>query len=139
MKRSILLVPILLFVFCLSACRNKTVLLLTKKWDCVQVDNIIPPGTKIVSAKDSADAEQLKIILSSLNWTFKKNMKFECAISDRVTSVGRYELIEQDKIMICTDSKNNINRYIIKSISEEELVLSGNAENTNLVMHFRPH
>ena len=130
---------LLLFVISISSCRNKTVLLLTKQWDCVQVENIIPPNAKLLSAKDSADAEQLKILLTSLSWTFKKNMKYECAVSNRITSEGRYELIQEDKIMLCTDENNNTKRYIIKAISENELVLSGNAENTNLVMHFRPH
>lgn len=140
MKRSFLLVPVLLFLISFNSCRNKTVLLLTKKWDCVQVENIIPPGTQMLSAKDSADAEQLKALLVSLNWTFKKNMKYECAINDRITTQGRYELMEEDKIMVCIpESKNGINRYIIKSISENDLVLSGNADNTNIIMHFKPH
>lgn len=140
MKRSLFLIPTLFLLLCFSACRNKTVLLLTKKWDCVQVENIIPPGTKMLSAKDSAEAEQLKILLVSLNWTFKKNMRYECAINDRITTQGRYELIEEDKIMLCIpDSKNGINRYIIRSVSENDLVLSGNADNTNIIMHFKPH
>lgn len=140
MKPALLLVPILFFLIGFSSCRNKTVLLLTKKWDCVQVENIIPPGIQILSAKDSAEAEQLKMLLVSLNWTFKKNMKYECAINDRITTQGSYELMQEDKLLVCTpDSKDGINRYIIRSVSENELVLSGNAANTSLVLHFRPH
>jgi hypothetical protein len=123
-----------------SSCRNKTVVLLTKKWDCMQVDNIVPRDTELLSARDSASAEQLKYVLQSVNWTFKNNMRYECAVNDRVTVQGKYELLEDDKIMICTpESKNNINRYIIKSLSENELVLSGRAENTNVILHFKPH
>ena len=123
-----------------SSCRNKTVLLLTKKWDCVQVDNIVPPGTKFLSAKDSANAEQLKTVLQSITWTFKNNMKYECAIDNRVTVEGKYELLEDDKVLICTPkSKNNINRYSINLLTEDELVLSGQAENTSLTLHFRPN
>ena len=67
---------ILFFVLTLfNSCRNKTVILLTKKWDCVQVDNIVPPNTKMLSSKDSANAEQLKFLLQSINWTFKDRMK----------------------------------------------------------------
>jgi len=139
MKQLIFSTLLLFLIIASSSCRNKTVELLTKKWDCVQVENIIPPGTKLLSAKDSADAEQLRILLTSLSWTFKKNMKYECTVSNRITSEGRYELIEGDKIMICTDENNNTRRYIIKTISENDLVLSGNAENTNIIMHFRPH
>lgn len=130
---------IFLFLLLIS-CTNKTVQLLNKKWDCIQVDNIVPPNTKMLSSKDSANAEQLKAVLLNLNWTFKDRMKYECALNDRVTVTGKYELLENDKIMVCTsDSKNAVNRYIIKSLTENELVLSGNAENANLVLHFKPH
>jgi hypothetical protein len=137
------LIPTALFFFALilfNSCRNKTVVLLTKKWDCVQVDNIVPPDTRFLSAKDSADAEQLKAVLISINWTFKNNMRYECAVNSRVTVQGKYELLEDDKVMICTsESKNSVNRYIIKTLTENELVLSGSAENTSVVLHFRPH
>ena len=123
-----------------SSCRNKTVILLTQKWDCVQVDNIVPPNTKMLTAKDSADAEQVKMLLLSLNWTFKSRMKYECALNDRVTVQGKYELQGNDKILVCTpESKHSINRYIIKTLTADELVLAGNADNTNVVHHFRPH
>jgi hypothetical protein len=137
------LVPFFLLFFMLiffSSCRNKTVVLLTKKWDCVQVDNIIPPDTKMLTAKDSADLEKLKTVLQNISWTFKNNMRYECALNERITMQGKYELQEQDKIMVCTpESKNSSNRYIIKSLTTNELVLAGNAENTNVVLHFKPH
>ena len=47
----------------LSACRNKTVVLLTKKWDCVQVENILPPDTKFQSPEDSANAIDRKSVV----------------------------------------------------------------------------
>ena len=130
----------ILFSFLFSSCHNKTVELLAKKWDCVQVDNIVPPNAKMLSAKDSADSEQLKTLLQSINWTFKSNMSYECAVNSRVTVQGKYELLENDKIIICTpESENGSNRYIIKSLTADELVLEGNAENTNVVLHFRPN
>jgi hypothetical protein len=53
---------------------------------------------------------------------------------------GKYELIANDRIMVCTpESKNGSNRYIIKSLTADDLVLEGNAENTNVVLHFKPH
>lgn len=134
---SILLFFIPLIFF--NSCRNKTVLLLTKKWECVQVENIIPPNTTLQSPEDSANSVQLQVLLQSLNWTFKNNMKYECALGSRVTVNGRYELMENDKIIVCTpESKNNINRYIIKSLTENELVLSGSAGNASLILHFKP-
>jgi len=115
-------------------------MLLTKKWDCVQVDNIVPPDAKNLTAKDSANAEQVKALLLSLNWTFKDRMKYECALNNRITMQGKYELLENDKLLVCTsESKSSINRYIIKSLTADELVLAGNAENTNVVLHFKPH
>ena len=67
-------------------------------------------------------------------------MKYECALNDRVTVQGKYELQGDDKILVCTpESGNSINRYIIKSLTADELVLAGNAENQNVVLHFKPH
>lgn len=128
---------LLLIIF--ASCRSKTVTLLAKKWDCVQVDNITPPNAKLLTAKDSANSEQLKAVLLSLNWTFKKNMRYECAVNNFVTVKGRYRLQGDDKILVCTTESKSINRYIIQSITEDELVLTGNAENTNVVLHFKPH
>lgn len=137
------IIPLFLLFFVLihfSSCRNKTVILLTKKWDCVQVENIVPPNTKMLTAKDSINAEQVKMLLLTLNWTFKDRMKYECALNDQVTVQGKYELQGNDKILVCTpESKNSINRYIIKSLTADELVLTGNAENQNVVLHFKPH
>ena len=138
MKKIIRLFIFLFVLIFFSACRNKTVALLAKKWDCVQVDNIIPPNTKMLSAKDSADSEQLKMLLQSINWTFKNNMRYECAINDRITVQGKYELLEKDKIIICTtENETSSNRYVIKTLTADELVLVGNAENTNVVLHFK--
>jgi len=115
-------------------------MLLTQKWDCVQVDNIVPPDTKFLSSKDSADSEQLKTLLQSISWTFKDRMKYECSINGRVMVQGKYELIEDDKIIVCKPgSGNTMNRYIIRSLTENELVLNGSAENANLVLHFKPN
>jgi len=116
-------------------------MLLNKKWDCVQVENIVPPNSKMLSSTDSANAEKLKALLLSLNWTFKDRMKYECALNDRVTVQGKYDLLENGKILVCSpDSKNAVNnRYIIKSLTEDELVLSGSAQDANLVLHFKPH
>ena len=137
MKGCLLLI---LISFSLISCRNKTVVLLTKKWECVQVENIIPPNTKFQSPQDSANSIQLQTLLQSLNWTFKNNMRYECAIGSRVTVKGKYELMENDKIIVCTpESKNNINSYSIKVLTENELVLRSLTDNSNLVLHFKPY
>jgi hypothetical protein len=140
MKKLILLLLLFITLIFFSSCHNKTVELLSKKWDCVQVDNIVPPGTKFQSPQDSADAIQLQSVLQSINWTFKNNMSYECAINSRITVQGEYELLENDKILVCTSASNNsINRYMIKSLTENELILSGSAQNASVVLHFKPH
>lgn len=140
MKKLIPLFLLFVVLIFLASCRNKTIILLTKKWDCVQVENIVPLNTKSLTAKDSSNAEQLKAVLLTLNWTFKDRMKYECALNDRITMQGKYELQENDKILVCLpQSGNSINRYIIKTLTTDELVLTGNAENTNVVLHFKPH
>lgn len=140
MKRTASLFLLYLSITFLGACRSKNVVLLTKKWDCVQVENLVPPDAKGLTGKDSADAEQVKAMLLTLNWTFKERMKYECALNERLMVQGKYELLENDKILICTpQSGNSSNRYIIKTLTTDELVLAGNAENTNVVLHFKPH
>ena len=135
---NIRLLLLFFFVIFLFSCRNKTVVLLTKKWDCVQVDNIVPPDQKFLSKKDSINADQLKTVLQSLSWTFKNNMRYECSINGRVTVEGKYELLEDDKIMKCIPKSASItNRYIIKSLTENELTLIGNADNSNVILHFQ--
>jgi hypothetical protein len=55
------------------------------------------------------------------------------------TVQGNYELLDNDRIMVCTSkSINSINRYIINSLTENELILSANAENAGLALHFKP-
>jgi hypothetical protein len=67
-------------------------------------------------------------------------MSYECAINSRITVQGEYELLENDKILVCTSASNNsINRYMIKSLTENELILSGSAQNASVVLHFKPH
>jgi len=120
------------------SCRNKTVVLLTQKWDCVQVENLVQPDAKFSSPQDSASAVQLQSLVSSMSWSFKNNMRYECMVNSTITAAGKYELLEDDKILVLTTkSKKNTNRYIINKLDENELVISGRAENTNLVLHFR--
>jgi len=139
-KRSINIFLLILLPVILCSCRNDTVHLLTKKWECVQVENMVPPGIKFTSPEDSVNALQLQALVRSLNWTFKKNMRFECAVGERITLTGRYELHESDKVLVCiSESKNSINRYHISVLSENELVLKSLSGYNGLVLHFKPY
>ncbi len=138
MKISNYFLLILLTVVSILSCRNKTVVLLTQNWDCVQVENLVQPGAKFTSPQDSANVVQLQSLVSSMSWSFKNNMRYQCMVNSLVTAEGKYELLEDDKILVLTSkSKNNTNRYIINKLDENELVISGRAQNTNLVLHFR--
>ena len=127
-------------ILLLGACRNKTVELISKKWDCVQVENIVPPDAKFHSSQDSLEAVQLQSLLQSISWIFNNNLTYECKINNTVTVRGSYELNELDKTLVLTpDTRNNINRYFINTLNENELVLTGSAENKKLTLHFMPH
>lgn len=123
-----------------SSCQERSIKLIAKKWDCVKVENILPSDMQIKNAKDSADALELQSMLQSLSWTFSANMEYECAVNGKTTTHGTYGLRDNETILICTpDTKNNINRYIIQTLTEDGLVLSGSATGIPLTLHFRPH
>lgn len=124
----------------LSSCHNKSIDLISKKWNCVQVENILPPNAKFLSSQDSIDAIRLQTLLKSINWTFFNSLTYECEVNNNITVKGTYEIDEKDRTLVLTpNSRNNINRYIINSLTGNELVLSGSAENKKLVLHFRPN
>jgi hypothetical protein len=140
MKRPLPATLLLFFLVSMTACRNKTVKLLSGRWDCVEVENIIPPDAKGLTKADSTEAEQIKTLLLSFNWTFKKNMGYQCAINERITQEGKYELLMDDKMLLLKPSNNTAtNRYMIRLLTENDLVISGNMEKTALLLHFKPH
>lgn len=133
----------LLIVFTIilfSSCRNKTVVLLSKKWDCVKIENLDLGDPRFQSQQDSLSNIQLQSVLESLNWTFSTNGEYECAVAGNVTINGTYELLDKGKTLVCTpETKNSINRYTINSLTEYSLVLSSATNNSPLVLHFKPH
>ncbi len=140
MKKLITIAAVFIMLIFSGSCQSKTVQLLTRKWDCIQVENIIPPDTKFQSSEDSVNFIKLQSVLQSISWTFKNSMKYECTVGNRITVQGRYELTEKDKMLICTpESNNTINRYVINLLTENDLVLSTNSNNNNLVLHFKPN
>jgi len=67
-------------------------------------------------------------------------MEYECAIDSRTTVKGTYEIQDDDKTLVCIpETKNSINVYLINALTENELILSSNINNSRLVLHFRPH
>lgn len=139
MQKIIITCCILLFIVCLVACRNETVKLLSGKWDCVQVENVIPPDARGLTKQDSAYAEELKTLLLSFSWTFKKNMGFECAVNERITLQGKYELLRDDKMLLLKPANNAAEkRYFIRMLTENDLVISESMEKTAMLLRFKP-
>ncbi|HMK03532.1 MAG TPA: hypothetical protein VK489_05050 [Ferruginibacter sp.] len=131
---------LLLTIIIFSSCRNKTIQLLSKKWDCVSAENLVPPGQKFQNAQDSVNAIQLQNLVGALSWTFNEDLEYACAVSGRVVVRGTYELMDDEKVLICTPStRNNINRYVINTLTENDLVLKSNTNNTPIILHFKPN
>ncbi len=128
-------------IFTLSSCQNKTLQLLNKKWDCVNIENLDPVDTKkFASPEDSTAAANIESALKELNWTFNKDLGYQCSIGDKTVTQGTYQLTEDEKTLVCTpNSKNIVNRYTIIDITDDELVLSNQVNTTSIILHFRPH
>jgi hypothetical protein len=141
MKRSGFISIIIFFTaISFSSCKDKKIELLSKKWDCVNVENLLPSGMQFPNAKDSADAMQLRSMLQSLSWTFSNDMEYECTVGGRKTIHGTYGLRDNETTLICTPStKNTSNYYTINTLTENDLVLRSNAGGASLVLHFKPH
>lgn len=140
MKKTGVILTIVLGMFFFNSCESKTQQLLTKKWDCIKVENLNIGNERFQSPQDSINTVQVIAALESLNWTFKDDHEYECAMGSRVMVRGNYGLMEDGKILVCTpDTKNSVNRYTIKTLTENDLVLSSYENNTPLVLHFRPH
>ena len=132
---------IVAMIFALSSCQNKTFQLLNKKWDCTKIENLDPVNSKkFTSPEDSAAAVKVEDALRELNWTFNKNLSYQCSIGDKTVTQGTYQLTEDEKTLICTpDSKNTVNRYTITSLTEDELVLSNQVDNIRLIIYFKTY
>jgi hypothetical protein len=124
----------------LFSCQSKTKKLLVKKWDCVQIENLAPIDKNFATAQDSAAAIKIETALKALTWTFNSNYTYDCSVGNNITVQGTYEITPDDKTLILTPiSKNNINRYTITTVSENELTLSSTGTALPLILHFRPH
>lgn len=128
-------------IFALSSCQNKTLHLLIKKWDCVKIENLDPVNTKkFASPEDSTAAAKIETALNELNWTFNKDLSYQCRIGDKTVTQGTYQITEDEKTLVCTpNSRNIVNRYSIIDITDDELVLSNQVNTTSIILHFKPH
>lgn len=135
----------LFFLLCCSAtlllsCKSKTQKLIAIKWDCVQIENLAPMDKHYVTPEDSIAVVKAEQALQSLVWTFNSDNTYTCSVGNGVTVQGSYSIGSDGKSLILIPaSQNNINTYIITSISETELTLTNTGTAIPIIMHFRPH
>jgi hypothetical protein len=124
----------------LLSCQDNAQKLITKKWDCVRIENLAPLDKHFVTAEDSIATLKAEAALQSLVWTFNSNNTYSCSVSSGVSVQGTYEISADDKsLMMIPVSKNNTNIYLITSLTENELTLTSTGTSIPLIMHFRPH
>jgi hypothetical protein len=121
----------------LFSCRDKTLQLISKKWDCIQVENLEPLDKKISSREDSLVAAKMTHALKNLHWNFKNTMEYECSTGATITAKGSYSFTGDKKSIICTSATGNVAVYDIVQLTETELVLKNWMENVNIVLHFK--
>ncbi len=135
----LLLIILSFAIVFLSSCQSKTQQLITKKWDCVKVDNLDPVDTKFQTQEDSAKVATIEAALKSLSWTFNKDGSYTTSIAGRTNVQGTYLINEKEKILTCiTSVNNNTNNYTINSITESDMTLSSVVNRKNVVMYFLP-
>ncbi len=129
----------ILLVTIITSCQNKTQQLITKKWDCVKVDNLDPVDTKFQTPEDSAKVAAMEAALKSLSWTFNKDGSYTTSAAGRTIVQGTYTINEKEKILTCiTNVNNNTNNYTINSITENDMTLSSVVNRKNILLYFLP-
>lgn len=138
MNKFLFLIIPLVFIF--TSCQNKTKRLITKKWDCVQVENLAPIDKNFINKEDSAIALKIEEALTALNWTFNANNTYQCSVGSKITVQGFYEIKQDNSLLTCTTLNTNaVNNYLISNISETELTLTSTGTAIPLILHFRPN
>ncbi len=122
-----------------ASCHDNNKKLLVKKWDCVKVENLAPVNKAFLAKEDSLVTAKLEAALQNLSWTFNNDNSYLCSSAGITTARGIYTLSDDGKQLVCTSEKNNINRYGITSLTEQELVLQGYTASVPVILYFRPH
>jgi len=124
-------------VLLLAACQSKSVGLLSKKWKFVKVDNVEAIDKKYQDPEDSVANANAEKAMQLLSWTFKKDNTYECTVNNRVATSGTYALTDKDAYLELTPaSKMATISYKIKTLTENELVLSSSVNNVIVTMYF---
>jgi hypothetical protein len=124
-------------ILLLTSCQNKIQQLITKKWDCVKVDNLDPVDTKFQTPEDSAKVAAMEAALKSLSWIFNKDGSYTTSSAGRTIVQGTYAINEKEKSLTCiTSANNNINTYTINALTENDMILSSVVNRKEVIMHF---
>ena len=82
-------------------------------------------GRNASKPEDSLNTARTIAVLETLSWTFKSNHEYERAAAGRVLTQGTYGLGRRwQNADLHPSTRNNINRYIITVLNENELVLN---------------
>ena len=104
----------------------------------MQIENLAPIDKNYITKEDSVVDIKMEAALKALSWTFNKDNTYQCGIGNTVTTQGTFEISADEKVITLTSStKNNINTYIITSISDIEMTLTSAAATVPIIMHFR--
>jgi hypothetical protein len=137
MKNSGIFLLLISAVFLLAACQSKTTGLLSKKWNYAKIDNVDSVDKKYQSPEDSVANANTQKAMQLLSWTFKKDYTYACTVNDRVATSGTYELTDNETYLELTPaSKTATISYKIKTLTENELVLSSSVNNVSVTMYF---
>ena len=141
MKKITYFLFIVVAIISFSSCQSKTQKYIVKKWDCVQVENLVPADLHYASKEDSTNATKLETALKALSWTFNSNGTYNCStINGMITVQGTYTISDGEKILTCTSiSGNSVNTYTITSIEEFGMILTSTGTQVPIIMHFSPH
>ena len=138
MKKLQFLIALFSLLIGFTSCQNKTKKLISKKWDCVKVENLAPVNKNLISQEDSLVTAKLETALQNLSWTFLTNNTYQCTTMGIVTTQGEYALSNDAKELTCTTNNNSI-RYGITLLTEQDLVLQGYTNAVPIIMYFKPH
>ena len=106
----------------------------------MRIDNIDMMDRRPLTADDSAEEVNLRSAMQLLNWTFRKDKTYQCAVGNRVATEGQYAVSGDDSTLtMMPSSKSGIKTYTIKTLTEDELVLRGIMSDAMLSIHFKAH
>ena len=133
-------IPLIIAAFCFASCENKTVTLLSRRWDYDKIENVDTAKHRFLSAEDSVAEANMRTAMQLLSWTFKKNKTYQCAVGNRIATEGNYSLSGDNVTLTMTPtSQKTQNIYNIKLLTENQLVLSGASNEAIVTIHFRAH